>query len=891
MKTFVVTTVICICFLLFSKTSLAQTIKGSVADSAGKAVPYANAKLLSGNNLIVAFAATDNKGNYAIAVPADADKNKLRVEVSCVGFKKQSKAVTDFTATYNFRLSSAVNQLQTVTIKNKAPRLKVKGDTLNYNVSDFTSPQDRVIGDVIKKLPGVDVDANGKIKYNGKDISNLYIGGDNLLDDKYNIATSTIPNGVVDKVQIMENHQPIKMLKDKVVSDDVALNLTFKKDAQLQLVGQANAGIGVPKKYDGTIDAMMFKDKYKAINYVRGNNTGVDLQNDLIAHNNAATLSRLDNNKPDNLLSLGAAGNPNLPTSRYLFNQSGLLNLNNLVNLQKEVQLKTNISYLHDNQRQNYSKLTDIYQPGDTIHYTEIQSNKRQPDWVHAQFNLNINKSNYYLNNVLQSDFQHNAAYSDLSTNGNLLSQTLKNRKLDFSNEFNLMRIGKSNNILEAYSYINRISNPENRVLQPGINQDIFNQNQPYAQLLQTVNIPTWFTNNYLSFKHAGNVITQSYRAGFTLQSQNLTSDLSTIQLNGNNLPATSSSVNDLNWFKSKFFAEAGFDVPGDKLKLTVRLPLNVQQIHYSDSNYKLDESLTRLYFDPLATVRYQTATEQYISLLYNYKNLIGDINEAYHGDILTNYRTLNANNVLLSERKTQFATLGYNYRKAIKMFFWNINLSYTDIAASNISSTQVSNSFTRRIVLPYANHVDTWSLSGGISKYVYALHTTFSGGASRQITRLNQYQNGIMLPYNTITNTANVGTETKLSDQINISYKLYATQTSSKSTAVASGSSSFTQLQHQAAINYNPTSNLFLKLSGDDYFTSQTLQANLNYAFADFSARYRFTKSKVDLELNALNLLNTKTYSSANLQANLFTRSTYALPGRIVTAKVSFNF
>jgi hypothetical protein len=64
---------------------------------------------------------------------------------------------------------------------------------------------------------------DGKISYNGKAISNLYIGGDNLLDDKYNIATSSIPNGVVDKVQVMENHQPIKMLKDKVVSEDVAL--------------------------------------------------------------------------------------------------------------------------------------------------------------------------------------------------------------------------------------------------------------------------------------------------------------------------------------------------------------------------------------------------------------------------------------------------------------------------------------------------------------------------------------------------------------------------------------------------------------------------------------------------------------------------------------------
>jgi hypothetical protein len=95
------------------------------------------------------------------------------------------------------------------------------------------------------------------------------------LDDKYNIATNTIPNGVVDQVQVMENHQPIKMLKDKVVSEDVALNLTMKKDAKLQLVGQETIGAGLPGNYYGELNAMMFKDKYKAINYIKGNNTGM----------------------------------------------------------------------------------------------------------------------------------------------------------------------------------------------------------------------------------------------------------------------------------------------------------------------------------------------------------------------------------------------------------------------------------------------------------------------------------------------------------------------------------------------------------------------------------------------------------------------------------------
>jgi len=890
----IIASIICICALLFSKTTTAQTIKGTVTDSTGKVVPYANAKLMTGGNLIVAFAACDNKGVYSLIVPADADKKALRIEISSVGFKKQSKNITSLSAPYNFTLSSTTNQLAAVTVKNKNPRLSVRGDTLNYNVSDFSSPQDRVIGDVIKKLPGIEVDANGKIKYNGKAISSLNIGGDNLLDDKYNIATSTIPNGVVDKVQIMENYQPVKMLRDKVVSDDVALNLTIKKDAAVQMVGQGNVGGGFPGKYDGNMNAMMFKDKYKAINYLKGNNTGNEVQNDLISHNISSYLSRLDNDKPGNLLSLGAAGNPNLPANRYLFNQSALVNLNNLVNLQKEVQLKANVSYLYDRQLQNYYKVQETYLPGDTIRYTEVQDNRRRPDLIHAQATLNVNRSNYYLNNTLLTDYQHYGSFSALTTNAMASAQNMKNSSLDFSNEFNLMKTNKAGRIYEAYSYINRLTNPESRVLLPGAGyeyQPVFNQGQPYTQLVQTTNIPTWFTDNYLSFKRPGDKITQSYRAGFSLQSQNLNSALTTVSANGTEILATNNSVNNFDWFKSKVYSSVGFDMPGEKLKLTLNLPLSLQHINYSDGLYALDKSLTRLFFDPQFTGRYNTGAEQFISASYNYRNTIGDITQAYRGDILTSYRSLNANNADLTERKTQTAVIGYNYRKAMKMFFWGVSGSFNHINQNNITSRLLTDNFNRSVVLPFENSMDTWTINGSMSKYVYPFHTTFSGGYTWSNNKLNQFLNGVLLPYSTIANSVTAGAETKITNQLNFSYKLYATRTNSRSSVANSSSSQITQLQHQAAIFYNPLNNLFLKLSGDHYYTGQSLRDDLNYSFADFSARYKLNKQKVDLELNVLNMLDTKTYSAPYLTANAFTNSIYQLPGRMMTMKVSFNF
>ncbi|MES2277059.1 MAG: TonB-dependent receptor [Bacteroidota bacterium] len=878
-----------ILWMLLSVVCHAQTIKGTVTDSLGKPVPFASINLKGAGNLIIAYTNSGNKGDFNLNVPADADKNGLQLEVSCIGFKKEAKPVTGFTTPYNFKLHGAMNLLKTVTIKDNKPRARLSGDTLSYKVSDFSSPQDRVIGDVIKKLPGIDVDADGKIKYNGKAISNLYIGGDNLLDDKYNIATKTIPNGVVDQVQVMENHQPIKMLKDKVNSDDVALNLTIKKDAKLQLIGQETVGAGLPGNYYGELNAMMFKDKYKAINYIKGNNVGNDVSNDLVSHNLGDYLARIDNDKPGTVLSLGTAGDPDLPRNRYLFNRSGLINMNNLWNLKKDVQFRANLSYLRDAQRQDYTKTTDIFSPNTgNIHYSETQRNSRRPDLLHAQFLVNVNKTKFYLNDNLIADYNHNSSYSALVSNGVPLNQNFKDNLADFSNEFNYMNTFKSNNIIELYSYVDHISEPENRDIEPNLNPAIFNNGVNYNLLTQHINIPTWFTNNYVSYK-IPRAITQSYKVGFSAQAQKLNSDLTATQLNGSNNLVADSARNNLDWKRNKLYGEANYDFPGKILKFSVQLPVNLLNTSYSDAHYKQDVSQTNLYFNPRASLKYQSGIENYFTLNYGYRNQIGNLQDIYRGSILSNYRSITANNADLTERQSQNAGIGFNYHKAITLFFFGLNANYSHISANTITSSILDNNISRRIALPFDNNIDSWNFSGSVSKYNFDLRTTFSANASYSTTKLNQLQNGLTLPYNTISKGFGVGADTKVSNKVNFSYKANLGLTTSKSSAVAS-SSNFQRLIQNAAVNYAPLTNLYINLSGDHYYTHQPGQNDLKYIFADASLRYKFTKTKLDLEITAQNLFDTKNYTAVYLSANVFTSSTYTIPGRIVLAKVMFN-
>lgn len=92
----------------------------------------------------------------------------------------------------------------------KSGKIWQLGDTLNYSVDAFIGKNDISIGDVLRRMPGIQVDDNGHIYYQGKNISNLYINGMDALAGRYSIATNNLAAQMVATVQVMENHQGVK---------------------------------------------------------------------------------------------------------------------------------------------------------------------------------------------------------------------------------------------------------------------------------------------------------------------------------------------------------------------------------------------------------------------------------------------------------------------------------------------------------------------------------------------------------------------------------------------------------------------------------------------------------------------------------------------------------
>jgi hypothetical protein len=344
-----------------------------------------------------------------------------------------------------------------------------------------------------------------------------------------------------------------------------------------------------------------------------------------------------------------------------------------------------------------------------------------------------------------------------------------------------------------------------------------------------------------------------------------------------------------LDWTRKRLYAEAAYDIPGDDFKANLTMPLILQQIDYSDPGYALRKRLGKLYFNPQLSVKYKTGIENFVTLLCSYRNETGGIEDLYHGYILKDYRTLYANNADLTLRQNLLVATGFNYRRSLTLFFFSINASYNHIGANNISSGVITNDLQQLVVLPYPNSTDAWVADGTISKYSFGLRTTFNGEVKWQDNRSVQVQNGAFLPFNTTVGTLTLGAATKLSERVNFSYQVTGTQTNSHSPAEVSAVR-IDQLQQQAAVYYFPAADWQVKVSGERYFLSSRGSPDLKNFFADASAKYRIKKWKIDLQLEATNFLNERSYRALALAANTLTASSYTLPGRIVLGKVLFN-
>ncbi|WP_435253833.1 carboxypeptidase-like regulatory domain-containing protein [Tenacibaculum sp. A30] len=232
-----------ILIIFFSVFSNAQTIvfKGVVKDSLQNSLSFANViakpKKATEN---MRFAISDEEGNYRLELKKD---NNYTISVSYLGYETTSFNITLVeNTTKHIVLKEAKNQLDEVIIE--LP-VTVKQDTIIYNTDKFVDGSERKLKNVLKKLPGVEVDKNGGVTVQGKKVTKLLVDGKKFFGGGTKLGVENIPADAVNKVEVIDNYNEVAFLKNISDSEDMAMNIQLKEDKKRFVFGDVEAGVNV----------------------------------------------------------------------------------------------------------------------------------------------------------------------------------------------------------------------------------------------------------------------------------------------------------------------------------------------------------------------------------------------------------------------------------------------------------------------------------------------------------------------------------------------------------------------------------------------------------------------------------------------------------------------
>ena len=197
-----------------------MVVEGTVFDVENKkTVESANVSLQSKDGKsLYGFALTDAQGKYRIVYHGMQDS--LAVFVSGFNVKSQRCFIANVSQTVDFHVEMSNIQIREVVVVPKT--IERRQDTISYNVLKFKDLTDRSIGDVLRKMPGIEVYDNGSIFYNGKAINKFYVEGMDMFDGRYGIATNNIRAEDITNVEVLERHQPVKVLRELDLPDAAA---------------------------------------------------------------------------------------------------------------------------------------------------------------------------------------------------------------------------------------------------------------------------------------------------------------------------------------------------------------------------------------------------------------------------------------------------------------------------------------------------------------------------------------------------------------------------------------------------------------------------------------------------------------------------------------------
>lgn len=315
--------------------------------------------------------------------------------------------------------------IEEVVVKKSLP-FKVKKDTVSFDVKHYTTAGDKKIEDVLKKMPGIEVDDKGTITYKGVKIETINLDGDNILGDNYKVASKNINVEMIEKVDAIENFSLNPLLKGIDKNGKTALNLQFKKNKN-QWIGELSNLIGSnfnhKEHYYSNNYIIQLSSNSKSFSTLNLNNIGRtdDSFKYIILKSGIEYIENKD--LKSTKIFESKIFSPNIDPLRYNNNCQYYFSYNNLFKLTSKTNLKINLDFLNDkinsiqfNSQLVFSNNSNLELNDQNTTLNKISIFRFNPEFTYRiSNNMNIE---FYSNNL----FEREKNYNNFIKNNNLLS-------------------------------------------------------------------------------------------------------------------------------------------------------------------------------------------------------------------------------------------------------------------------------------------------------------------------------------------------------------------------------------------------------------------------------------------------------------------------------------
>ena len=228
------------------------------------------------DSTLISYTITDAKGDFSVS--GKSSKQKINLLISFVGYAPIKKVILlpkdeDPITLKPIEMLQKVESLSDVLIEGRVPPIRIKQDTLEYNAGSFRTKEGATIEDLLRELPGVEVDENGGIKVNGVEVNKILVGGKEFFSGDGSIATKNLLKDMVEKIQVVDTRSDSQVFRgEKADGKSKTINIKLDKDKNKGVFGRLAAGGGTDERYEYAGLANYFNDDLRLSVLSGGNN-------------------------------------------------------------------------------------------------------------------------------------------------------------------------------------------------------------------------------------------------------------------------------------------------------------------------------------------------------------------------------------------------------------------------------------------------------------------------------------------------------------------------------------------------------------------------------------------------------------------------------------------